>query len=112
MKKVILELSARQLNTLVFLFTFNNQIYPKTREQKAMKSILEKLMLKIKKKHLEVENSINTLFTKPKKCKFTFEFYEADSLEKYILIVEDNIFNDYDKNAILLIKNKLNQQLA
>jgi hypothetical protein len=113
MKKVVLELTARQLNTLVYSFTYINYVYPKTREQKVMKSILEKLILKIKKKHLEVESSINTLFSKPKKCKFTFEYYEGDCLEKYLLIVESKQpLNDYDSNAILFIKNKLNQQLA
>jgi hypothetical protein len=112
MKKIELILTARQLNTLVYSFTFIQKIHPKTRSEKVMKSILEKLMLKIKKKHLEVEASIHTLFTKPKKCKFTFEYYEADSLEHFLLIAENFILNDYDQNCILFIKNKLNQQLA
>lgn len=112
MKKVTLELSPRQLNTLVYLFTFINHVYPKTREQKVMKSILEKVMLKIKKKHLEVESSLNTLFSKPKRCKFTFEYYEGDCLEKYIILIEGNALGEYDRNATLFIKNKINQQLA
>jgi hypothetical protein len=112
MKKIQIELTARQLNTLVYCFTFINHVYPKERSQKVLKSILEKLMLRIKKKHLEVESSIQTLFSKPKKSKFTFEYYEGDCLEQYLLIIENNIFNDYDRNAILFIKNKLNQQLA
>ncbi|MBY0485662.1 MAG: hypothetical protein K2P85_00490 [Flavobacteriaceae bacterium] len=112
MKKVIIELSERQLNTLVYCFTYSNKFYPTTREQKVLKSILEKVSLRVMKKHLEVKAIVNTLFTKKKKSKFTFEYHEAHCIEQYLIIIEDNPFNEYDRNAILFIKNKLNQQLA
>jgi hypothetical protein len=112
MKKIEIQLTARQLNTLVYCFNFINYVYPKTRNEKVMKSILDEIILKIKKKHLEIESSSNTLFNKPKKPKFTFKYYEANCLEQFLLMAEDYSLNDYDRNVILFIKNKLNQQLA
>lgn len=112
MKKIVLELSARQLNTLVYCFNFIGFVYPKTREQKQMKSILDKVILKVKKKHLDVESSTNTLFTKPKKSKFSFEYYEGDALEKYLVTAEQNSLSEYDRNVVLFITTKLNQQLV
>jgi len=113
MKKIQLQLTPRQLNTLVYLFTYVNRVYPKTRAEKVMRSILDRLMIKIKKKHVEVEATVHTLFTKKdKKYTFTFEYHEADCLEQYLLIADDFPLNDYDQNAVLFMKNKLNQQLA
>ncbi|WP_264521181.1 hypothetical protein [Flavobacterium sp. N1994] len=112
MKKVQLQLTARQLNSLVYCFNFINQVYAKSREEKTTKSILDEVILKVKKKHLEVESSINTIFSKPKVSKFSFKYYEADALEKYVLFAEEQSLNEYDRNVVLFIKSKLNQQLA
>ncbi|WP_264522167.1 hypothetical protein [Flavobacterium sp. N1994] len=112
MKKIELQLTARQLNTLVYCFNFIGFTYPKTREQKVMKSILDDVILRVKKKHLEVESSVNTLFTKPKKSKFTFKYYEADCLEKFLIMSEQQSLSEYDRNVVLFINNKINQQLA
>ncbi len=110
--KIDLTLSDRQLNTLVYCFSFINQFYPKTRKEKSTNSILVEVILKVKKKYLEVEAREKTLFTKAKITKFSFKYYEADCLEQYLLLVENQPLNDYDKNALLFIKNKLNQKLA
>lgn len=112
MKKIELQLTARQLNSLVYFFTFANQFYPKTREQRVLKSVLDEVMIKIQKKNVEVSIAATNLFSKPKKTKFTFKFYEANSLEQYLLLIENHATNEYDRNAHLFIKNKLNQQLA
>lgn len=112
MKKIILELSAKQLNALVYFFNMIDYTYPKTREQKTTKAILDEVILKIKKKALDVESSTNTLFSKPKKSKFSFKYYEGDALEKYILFAEGQALNEYDRNVALFIKTKLNQQLV
>jgi hypothetical protein len=112
MNKIQLELSARHLNTLVYLLSYSNRFYPSNRTEKAMKSILSKLQIKIEKKHCEVKASLDTLFSKPKKSKFTFEYHEADCLENYLLLVDNIPMNDHDRNVVLLLKNKLNQQLA
>ena len=69
-------------------------------------------MIKIEKKNVEVKASHSTLFTKTKKAKFTFEYHEADCLEQYLLIAENFALNEYDQNAVLFMKTKLNQQLA
>lgn len=77
-----------------------------------MKSILDNIIIKIEKKNIEVKASLKTLFSKPKKAKFTFLYHEAHSLEQFLLIVENFVMNPYDQNAVLFIKDKLNQQLA
>ena len=84
--KIDLILSDRQLNTLVYCFTFINQFYPRTRQEKVSNSILSEIILKVKKKYLEVELREKTLFTKVKKTKLTFKVYEADCLEHYLLL--------------------------
>lgn len=112
MKTIALQLTARQLNTLVYFFNLIGYVYPKTMEEKATKSILDEVIIKIKKKNIDVESSTNTLFNKPKKPKFTFKYHEAYSIEKYILFVETQPLSEYDRNVALFIKNKLNQQLV
>jgi hypothetical protein len=77
-----------------------------------MKSILDNIIIKIEKKNIEVKASLKSLFSNPKKAKFTFLYHEAHSLEQFLLIAENFILSPYDKNAVLFIKNKLNQQLA
>lgn len=110
--KIELKLSARQLNTVVYCFSTIQLVYSKERKHRVAKSILDEIIIKLKKKHVEVENQENNLFAKKKDTKFTFKVYEADCLEQYLLMVENTPLNDYDRNAIRLIINKLNQQLA
>ena len=112
MKKIELKLTSRQLNTIVYCFTFITQFYARSRKEKVTHSILAELILKIKKKHLEHQLQEQSLFTKTKITKFSFKYHEADCLEEYLLLVENQPLNEYDRNAILLIINKLNQQLA
>lgn len=112
MKKIDLKLSAKQLNTLVYLFNQIGFVYSKERKHRVLKSILDEVILRVKKKHLELESSGKTLFTKAKDTKFTFKYYEADCLEQYLLMAKENPLNEYDRNVALLIITKLNQQLA
>lgn len=77
-----------------------------------MKSILVELAIKIEKKHVEVKSHTKTLFSKPKKPKFTFKYYEADALENFLLIAENEPLNEYDRNVVRYIIHKLNQQLS
>lgn len=111
--KINLKLTARQLNTVVYCFNSVNLSYSKDRSHRVLKSILDEVMLKMQKKNLEAQQTAGLLFHKPKDTKFTFKYHEADCLEKYLLSIEENTpLNEYDRNAIRLIINKLNQQLA
>ena len=112
MKKIELQLTATQLNTLVYSFGLLEKIYPKTRREKVMKSILVELAIKLQKKHIEVKAFSKTLFSKPKKPKFTFKYYEADALENFLLLAENEPLNEYDRNCVRFLIHKLNQQLA
>jgi hypothetical protein len=110
--KIELQLHARQLNTLVYALSHLDKIVSKTRSEKVMQSILLETAIKIEKKNVELKRTLNTLFVKPKKAKFTFKYHEADALEKFLMIVHNYPLNEYDKMAVLFIINKLNQQMA
>lgn len=110
--KIELQLSVRQLNTLVYALSYLDKTVSKTRPEKVMRSILLEMAIKIEKKNVELKRHLNTLFSTPKKTKFTFKYHEADALEKFLIIVHNNPLNEYDKMAVLFIINKLNQQLA
>lgn len=82
------------------------------RDERVARSVLKNVMLKVQKKHLTVAANEN-LFDYKKLHTLKFEYHEAHFLEQYLLICEANLpLNDYDHNAVLLFKNKLNQQLA
>jgi hypothetical protein len=110
--KIELQLSARQLNTLVYALSYLDKTVSKTRSEKVMRSILIETAIKIEKKNVELKRTLNTLFGTPKKTKFTFKHYEADAIEKFLMIVHNYPLNEYDKMAVLFIINKLNQQMA
>lgn len=82
------------------------------RDERVARSVLKNVMLKVQKKHLTVAANSN-LFQDKKTHTLKFEYHEAHYLEQYILICEATIpLNPHDQNAALLLKNKLNQQLA
>lgn len=110
--KIDVKLSAKQLNALVFSFNSLGHIPTNSRDIKVARSILDKLVLKFRKKLLEVQSVNTTLFSKPKKYKFSLEYYEAHFLENFLTIMEDFPMNEYDRNVLRLIKTNLNQQLA
>lgn len=110
--KIELQLSARQLNTLVYALIYLDKTVSKTRPEKVMRSIVLELAIKIEKKNVELKRSMNSLFTTPKKTKFTLKYHEADALEKFLIMVHDYALSEYDKMAVLYIINKLNQQMA
>ena len=112
MKKIELQLTTRQLNSLVYLLNSLERIHPKTRDEKVMKAILLEISVKIEKKHVDVKSSLNTLFSKPKKPKFTWKYYEADALEKFLIVIQNEAMNEYDHTVVNFLKSKLNQQLA
>jgi hypothetical protein len=109
--KITLKLSEKQLGALVYSFNEIPGVRPKERIQKVAKSVLDKVALKIRKKHLEVKAEYN-LFNKDKKYSVSMELVEAHFLEQFLVVMGNYPMCEYDKNAILQIASKLNQQLA
>ena len=109
--KVKLKISEKHLNSLVYSFSFLDHFPNKDRSVKVARSVLDKVILKFKKKQLEVQMGQN-LFTKGKKHNFTLEYYEAHFLEQFTILTDDHPLNDYDRNVIRFIQTTLNQQLA
>lgn len=111
--KINLKLSHSQLNSLVYCFdSLKTVLSVETRDVKVSRFILEKVALKIKKKHLESQIAQATLFTKKKKISFSLEYYEAHFLEIFLNIVAHHPLSVYDRNVVRFIQNNLNQQLA
>lgn len=108
--KAELKLSNRQLNSLVYSFNMITNLPVSDREQRVARSVLDKTVLRFRKKYLEVQQTAPT-FSK-KKYKFTLEYHEAHHLEQFILIAEQTAMNEYDHNVMHFIKSTLNQQLA
>lgn len=110
--KVNLKISPQQLNALVTHFPKPPYIPDKSREVRVARSVLDKVVLKFRKKHLETQLQVQTLFTKPKKATFSLEYYEAHYLEMFISLTENQPMDEYHRNVLRLIKSTLNQQLA
>jgi len=109
--KIKLKISEKQLNALVYCFGFLDNKPTKKREVKVARSVLDKVILKFKKKQLEVQIGA-TLFTKDKKHVFTLEIFEAHYLEQFAILVDSHPLNVYDRTVMQFIRNNLNQQLA
>jgi formyltetrahydrofolate synthetase len=109
--KITLKLSEKQLGALVFSFNEIPKTPAKERIAKVAKSVLDKVALKLRKKQLEVQSESN-LFNKDKKFSFSLELVEAHFLEQFIVVMGNFPMCEYDKNALLQIASRLNQQLA
>ena len=109
--KVKLKISEKKLNSLVYSFGFLDHCPNKDREIKVARSVLDKVILKFKKKQLEVQMGA-TLFTKKKTHTFTLEYFEAHYLEQFTLLTQAHPLSDYDRNVIRFIQSSLNQQLV
>lgn len=100
------------LNALVNQFPKPPNIPHKSREVKVARSVLDKVIVKFEKKHIENLRKVTGYFTKPKKISFSLEYYEAHYLEQFVLTVEGLPMSDYDRNVLRTIKSILNEQLA
>lgn len=110
--KTSLKLSMKQIGVIVFAYDlFVKQHANKTREAKVARSILDKTVIRFKKKQLD-KSFEPTLFEKPKKFNFPLEIFEAHYLEQFAMLIENHPMSDYDRNVLGYIKTTLNQQLA
>lgn len=110
--KISIKLSAKQMNTLVFAFNSLSHIPVNSRDVRVARSILDKVVLRLRKKYLDVQCEHKTLFYKPKQYSISFEYFEAHYVENFITVMEDFPMNEYDRNVLRLIKTNLNQQLV
>lgn len=111
--KITLKLSAKQLGAFVFQSNCINAQPVNHREIKVARSVIDKVLLKLRKKHLDVQG----LPCKNRKLQiikytFSFEYHEAHFLEKCCDVLLTFPMNEYDRNVLNLIKDNLNQQLA
>ena len=111
MIKVKLKLSAKQISALVYSFDQAPTTPVKGRIAKVAKSVLDKVVLKVKTKQLQVKQNYN-LFNTKEKYSFCLELVEAHFLEQYLVSMSDYPMCEYDKIAINQIAATINQQLA
>ena len=108
-----LHLSAKQLGVLVFHFNALEKEPMHSRQGKVARSILDKLILKFRKKYLDVVNlPAKTNKGKIKKYKFSIDYHDGHYLETFIDIALNFAMNEYDRNVLNFIKSNLNQQLV
>lgn len=111
MKPIKLSLTKQHINSLAYSFRFFKQLPENERAVKCLQSILIEVKIKVEKKEVVLRNETN-LFNKDKRHTISLKYYEADCLEKYLMIAETYPLSDYDRNVVLMIKSKINQQLA
>lgn len=109
--KVKLKLSAKQISALVYSFDQASKAPVKGRIAKVAKSVLDKVVLKVKTKQLQVDQNSN-LFNSKEKFDLSMELVEAHFLEQYLVSMRDFPMCEYDKNAINQISATINQKLA
>ena len=109
---ITLKLTAKHLGSLVYILKELPKNPTKDRTEKVARSVINKVSLKVQKKHLEVQHEKTDLFNKPKTYSFSLELVEAHFLEQYTLVMINYPLNEYDRNAIGFIQRTLNQQLA
>lgn len=109
--KIALKISLKQLESLVYSFNHIAKLPVTDREAKVRRSCLDRIVIKLKKKHVE-EAYKSTIFSKPTKHSISMEFHEAHYLEKFLIIVDEFPLNEYDRNVLRFIRHDLNQKLA
>lgn len=113
--KIELKLIPNHFLALAGALDYLLKVQGNSRDQKIVKSAMNGLTISIHKKRVQV-NSVSDLFNQKKKIKVTLEFFEASYLEIYLGMIMENPgtfeLNDYNRNALLLIVNELNQKLA
>lgn len=103
---ITIKIDGIALETMCFyLDEFMAGIHPKSLEQKVVFSIMQKTMVKMRKKAIDKEGEME-------KFKLKFEYYEAFALEKALRFTLDLVWNyPYPKQVCLSVANELNQSL-
>lgn len=109
--KIDLKITFSQLEVLVLAFSVMTEPPIQHRDTKVARSVLDKVMIKIKKKHID-ESVKSSLFSQKKKFKVSFEYYEAHYLEKFLEIIIAFCDKDYENAVITRIIAELNQKLT
>jgi hypothetical protein len=109
--KIKLRLSESQLNALVSTFAYLSEYPINNRKVRVARSVLDKVVLKFQKKHLEVKLTAN-LFNLKKRYSFSFEYHEAHYLEEFVNIAQTFCKDTYTLNVLRQIKSTINQQLT
>ena len=111
--KIALNLTLQNLGVLIYCYdTVANMHHAKTRESKVARSILDKTIIRFKKKQAEASYQPTLFSKKNKKFKVSLEYFEAHYLEQFVLFAESIPLSDYDRNVLGYVKNNINQQLA
>lgn len=109
--KIDLKITFSQLEVLVSAFSVITEPPIQHRDTRVARSVLDKVMVKIKKKHID-ESMKSSLFSQKKKFKLSFEYYEAHFLEKFLEIIITFCDKDYEHTVLTRITAEINQKLA
>lgn len=111
--KIVLNLTLQNIRTVIYAYdSFMKLQQGKTRETKVARSILDKTVIRFKKKEASESYTPTLHKKKGKQFKISLEVYEAHYLEQFAMFAEMQPLSDYDRNVMVYVKSKLNQQLA
>ncbi len=109
--KIELKITFSQLEALVLAFSVITEPPINHRDTKVARSVLDKVIVKLKKKHID-ESMKSSLFSQKKKFKISLEYYEAHFLEKFLEIIIAFCDKDYERVILSKIMAEINQKLA
>lgn len=109
MNKIKIAIKYSQLQVIVDLYNGILELEPRsyTRgpEYRATKSILSKVYVKLEKKLIDKKGAV-------KPFSITLEYYEGYYLNTFLQVGHSFFTGDYEINALRLISDSLNKQLA
>ncbi|MDQ8012018.1 MAG: hypothetical protein REI96_06200 [Flavobacterium nitrogenifigens] len=111
MNKVKIKVSEKQISALVHSFNQAPKKPVKERIARVAKSVLDKVILKIKTRQLQVQQKA-TLFSSKEKHSISLDLVEAHFLEQFLVSMVSFPMSDYDRNVLNQITATINQQLA
>lgn len=100
MIKITLKLTHRQLNTLVHHFGTLETPPMKLREAKVARSVLDKVVIRFKKKKIDADANQALFSQKGKQMSLTLEYYEAHYLETFCGLCNAFPMSEYDRNVL------------
>jgi hypothetical protein len=113
MNKIDLKITFSQLEVLVSCFSVLTEPPINHRDTKVARSVLDKLMVKIKKKHIDFSSKNSFLaFRYSKRINIPLEYYEAHFLEKFLELIITFCKQEYELMTLRRITSEINQKLA
>ena len=105
MKNITIQIDGVALETLCEYLMFTKDVVPESAEQKAVSSIMDGVLIKLRKKSIDKEGVLE-------KFKLKWKYHEGFALLKACqMALHESEGYEYVHNVILRVSNQINEQL-